>query len=216
MKSKAALIVAFALILLILAGSSLPFARRVMVQRSIVTNDASGNQSVTFYGKVVDHEGRPLEGALLRYQVETFNSSNILGDPNARTHKDKGQIGTDQAGRFTLPLHGTTFRINEIWCPGYEWVRSYDYEESRGRFFNHAYQLGVVGQDAWYQSQVENPAVFVMLAKDVKRVVHVQMSRGGMDWIRGTWMQNQPFWPTRTIPKGVVFEEPTSQPADRK
>jgi hypothetical protein len=100
----------------------------------------STNVPITFWGKVVDSNGAPIDGAEVTFTYSTEHG-NIAGAPWSDTKVGKGSTSSNVAGVFTIhDIRGSGLTIEDIRKAGYKFVRSaakvFDYHGStaEGRF----------------------------------------------------------------------------------
>jgi hypothetical protein len=101
------------------------------------------NVPITFYGKVVDQDGKPLAGAKVSLVVVTSHFA------ENRTDKEPVALETDQIGNFTLTGF-TAYAIDEIS------IQKHGYELSQK--VKRGYRFGAIPDD--YKPDPANPVVF--------------------------------------------------------
>lgn len=92
------------------------------------------NVPITFWGKVVDPDGTPIEAAEVSFSYSTEHG-NVAGAPWSDTRVNKGSISSNAAGLFTIhDIRGSGLTIEDIRKPGYKFVRAaskaFDYHGS--------------------------------------------------------------------------------------
>jgi len=103
------------------------------------------NVPITFYGKVVDEDGKPLAGAKVSLVVVTSHFA------ENRTDQEPVALETDQSGNFTL-TGVTAYAIDEIS------IQKHGYELSQKA--KRGYKFGSIPDD--YKPDSANPVVFKM------------------------------------------------------
>jgi hypothetical protein len=212
------IVIGIALFALVVVG--VPWLRTALFYRGVFGSDVKANQSIVFYGKVVDQDGAPVGGATVNLWLDVFNHQLLpssTGRGRSRRVDLKVISGVD--GSFSAPVTAFTLRIDGIKMPDYIWIRSTEtgvnVERGLRHLQNRYFALGTLGGFPLHRTDPSNPAVFVLLRKDLPLVTRVQMSRGGWERNNRTnakWIRNEPFWPLTTDPEGVDYVGPTTMP----
>jgi hypothetical protein len=152
------------------------------------------NTTLTFYGKIVDQDGRPLGGAQLEYRAEAY-PKNWTFDTRGRDNEAWSvAVVSDDAGRFQLPIAGCKLIRMKAELKGYRHLC--DEDTSTGSIDNRFYHL-ISWSDLCYKTDVDHPAIYVFVKDGVKEVT-VLPSRGGWNSGNGThWRPNVPAWPKK-------------------
>jgi hypothetical protein len=186
----------------------------VLARRPSRTSALKGqvNTTTTFYGLVVDQDGRPLPDATIVYSVEAY--------PRDWTFETRGRpydltrvtATSDAGGRFQFKATGCGLGLLSATRPGYR--RFYEQDGGDGNAFTDGYQLIAWG-DPWYRPDVNNPAVFVFV-KNGASDVSARVCRGGDDWAGGKyWTRNKPQWPKHPSLSDVVYKPSVATGAAR-
>jgi hypothetical protein len=168
------------------------------------------NATITFYGMAVDHEGQPLEGALIRYQVDAYPDDwtfDTRGRPYVTT---EAVAKSDRSGNFKFEARGCILRLLEASRMGYRHLVDQHPPGHTGT--TEGIRLIAWGQQL-YKSDPERPAVFVFVKDGVKEVSALP-SRGGYFAWGKEWRPNRPAWPKKPSLPDVVYKPPATQPGE--
>ncbi|HEX8520725.1 MAG TPA: hypothetical protein VF669_00630 [Tepidisphaeraceae bacterium] len=162
------------------------------------------NATLTFYGKVVDQDARPLPDAIFEFALEAYPKDwtfETRGKPN---DKVAVRARSDANGLFDFTVTGCTLRRVRAERAGYRHL--FDSEGSNRAVENTWYRLIAWG-DLLYQSDPDNPAVFVFVEEGVREVSALPC-RGGSDSPQGKyWTTNKPSWPLEPSLKDVLRKQ---------
>lgn len=164
------------------------------------------NSSITLFARVVDENGKGLEGVRLKYDLERI--------PKGWTFENRGRdhdhvslaavSGPD--GYFELECDGHILRLTEIEKAGYQHYYDLLFPASEG-VNNIGFHLNSYG-DPWYRSSPANRTICVMVSRGAK-TVRVLPSRGGADSGNGkVWFENGPKAPLKPSIPGITLEVP--------
>jgi hypothetical protein len=171
---------------------------------------AQTNTNVTFYAKVVDQDGKPLENARFEYRLEAYPKDWTFDTRGRDNDIATIKAVSDVHGEFHFDAKGCELYRMKAQCKGYQHFFDLDVGDSHA-IDNTGYRLIAWG-DLWYKSDVNKPAVYVFV-KEGAREIHLLPCRGGYN-SGGTsrWTENKPGWPKNPSLKDVVFVQPATQP----
>lgn len=124
--------------------------------------------SIHFYGRVVDQNGDPVEGARVAVGIRRFSLFGpfFMGSKNLRAF-------TDREGHFDVwELRGSQLFIGEISREGYEFIRN----ENRNNDFTFK---GLPGEPVFIPDK-NDPVIFRLRKKQEDRTFLIEEPRGGV------------------------------------
>ena len=162
------------------------------------------NTTLTFYGKVVDQDGNPLEGAKIEYEVESYPTDWTFSSRARLNNRETVTFTSGADGRFSGRItRCKLFRLSAT-LDGY---RHFGEEYSDGateHITTKAYML-VAWSDLWFKSAEDRPAIYVFV-KDGIREVSALPCHGGFSSGGGAiFYPNEPGWPKEPSLKDVVY-----------
>jgi hypothetical protein len=162
------------------------------------------NTTLTFYGKVVDQDGNPLEGAKIEYDVESYPTDWTFSSRARLNNRETVTFTSGADGRFSGRITGCKlFRLSAT-LDGY---RHFGEEYSAGsteHITTKAYML-VAWSNLWFKSAEDRPAIYVFV-KDGVREVSALPCHGGFSSGGGLrFWPNEPGWPKEPSLKDVVY-----------
>ncbi len=111
-------------------------AQQSKAERAQTVFDAieGSNRPITFWGKVIDQDEKPVSGVQVRYSYTTEHG-NLLGVPWGKQRSHGGQELTDEQGLFQIRgIKGHLLEIDELRKPSYQSTKRaaaiYDYSGS--------------------------------------------------------------------------------------
>ena len=108
-----------------LCGGSIALALVVLIWRdpahwSAMQRFATSDRPITFFGKVVDQDGKPLPGASVSISIQKFKITSVGSRTGNHFVKHVLQRRTDESGAFRVEGEsGSKLFIEKIMCSGY-------------------------------------------------------------------------------------------------
>jgi hypothetical protein len=165
------------------------------------------NATITFLGKAVDQDGKPLAGARFEFELEAYPKGWSFESRGKANDKSAVTATSDSNGLFRITVTGCTLRRSRAEREGYR--HFYD-NDRHGSAINNYYYTFISWGNLWYKSDPANPAVFVFV-KDGIREVSALPCKGGSDSANGKeWTVNTPGWPKQPSLEDVVQKQPTT------
>ncbi len=131
-----------------------------------------GDTPIKFFGRVVDQDGRPLGGAIVRYKVQ--RAGNYLESGVIENTGKKGEIIAGANGRFEIQdVKGLTLAIGPLEKPLYR-----DGAKAPRSF-------GFNGTPQVHQPDTQNPVEFLMIRSDTPRTKEIYNETLEFSWNKG-------------------------------
>ncbi len=151
-------------------------------ERGVARIDQSANGQITFFGSVVDQDGRPIKSAYVRAVIHSINPDwlNAEGGSSQRSKRDEVIVYTNEQGTFKIPAFGNMLQVVEVQHVGHRWL----YDLNMGHTKSHplgdgrGFGFWAHGKAGPYLPIPESPAVFVVVHHASKEV-KVAPSPGG-------------------------------------
>lgn len=101
-----------------------------LVKKKSIAFSKSNNAPIAFYGRVIDQDGRPLEGVAVDFYV---NAIPVIPAPWGPDERTKGSCATDKNGLFSIEgKRGISFGVSSLKKTGYR--ESGYYEQGHARY----------------------------------------------------------------------------------
>lgn len=148
--------------------------REAVVKEKSMAFANANNAPIAFYGRVVDQDGKPLQGVAVDYQVTAIPLIPIPWGPDKTM---EGSRVTDQNGLFAVDgEQGTSFDVYSLRKSGYR--ESGYYEQGHARYEPHDSQRHVPRRD--------KPVEFVLIRSDLPRAEKMFDQRLRLNWSGGS------------------------------
>ena len=217
---KVLFIVMGCVVLLVIAAVAVPkiLMRLNQTNSFIQERDREANKPFTFYARIVDQDGNPLEGARIDLIIIAYNENWAwTGNSANRGANYNANCTSDAMGNIKLEGHGESLYIHSIERDGYEWLTDRDVgQDAVSPFGPIQYFYFHPNGHPDYLSDPKRPAIFVMV-KQGETVVHIAPSPGGyrkQHYVPGPPEVLQPVFPRQPSIPCVRYEPlSTSAPA---
>jgi hypothetical protein len=128
------------------------------------------NAPIAFYGRVVDQDGKPLEGVAVNFQVTAIPTIPVLWGPD---EKKQGSRITDKNGLFSVEdERGVTFGVTELKKNGYR--KSGYYQKARVRYEPYGSQRHIPERN--------KPVEFMLIRDDFPKAKEVLSCQLKFKW----------------------------------
>jgi hypothetical protein len=172
------------------------------------------NASLTFYGKIVDEEGRPLSNVPIDLLIQAYPQNWSYGSYGRDLDATTANLITDKDGSFKIDVVGCKITALPIHWPNYRLLEETDVSDATTYKMTRVIDLiewGVL----WYKSSSINPTTYLLVKNGVHEVSALPC-RGGYRPGSGTgWIANAPAWPNRPSLPDVVYKPAATQPSTR-
>jgi hypothetical protein len=162
------------------------------------------NTTLMFYGKVVDQDGKPLEGAKIEYDVESYPTDWTFSSRARLNNHETVSFTSGADGRFSGSITGCALQRRSATLDGYRHFGEEDNDSRSERLTTKAYML-IAWSNLWFKSAEDRPAIYVFV-KDGVREVSALPCHGGFSSGGGLrFWPNEPGWPKEPSLKDVVY-----------
>lgn len=141
-----------------------------LVKEKSIAFSKSNNAPIAFYGRVIDQDGKPLEGVAVDFYVNAIPMIPVPWGPDERT---KGSCATDKNGLFSVEgKRGISFGVSSLKKTGYR--ESGYYEQGHARY--EPYGSGKRPPDR------EKPVDFMLIREDLPKAEKVFDKQLELNW----------------------------------
>jgi hypothetical protein len=141
-----------------------------MVKEKSIAFAKKNNAPIAFYGRVVDQDGKPLEGVAIDFYVTAIPTIPVLWGPDERT---KGSCVTNQNGLFSVEgKRGVSFGVTSLRKTGYR--ESGYYEQGHARYEPYGSERHLPDQD--------KSVDFMLIREDLPKAQEAYDKRLKLNW----------------------------------
>lgn len=149
-----------------------------MVKKKSIAFAKQNNAAIAFFGRVVNQDGKPLQGVAVNYTVTAIPMIPVLWGPDERT---KGSCVTDQNGLFSVEgKRGVSFGVTSLRKTGYR--ESGYYEQGHARYEPYGSQRHIPDRS--------KPVEFMMICDDLPKAEKVFDKQLELNWNATTITEN--------------------------
>jgi hypothetical protein len=162
------------------------------------------NTTLTFYGKVVDQDGKPLEGARITYQVESYPTDWTFSTRGRLNNFEMVSFTSGADGLFSGKITGCTMSLMSAELAGYRHLAEEDPHTDAEHASTYWYCL-IGWSNLWFKSAEDRPAIYVFVKDGIREVSALPCHGGFSSGGGGIFRPNEPGWPKEPSLKDVVY-----------
>jgi hypothetical protein len=190
-------------LIVVLMGILLVVGQQVLRRVTPFGLKGQTNTTLTFYGKVVDQDGNPLEGAKIEYDVESYPTDWTFSSRARLNNRETVTFTSEADGRFSGRITGCKLYRRSATLDGYRHFGE-EYSDDATEHITTKFYMLIAWSNLLFKSAEDRPAIYVFV-KDGVREVSALPCHGGYCPIQGIFRPNEPGWPKEPSLKDVAY-----------